>query len=76
VENNTSMYSRAKAAAQRCGELMLGDPNLRLTAYEKESLQGYMKDMQALPDREEDFIDTCLKKYAKVKGFIPAAYGL
>jgi methanol---5-hydroxybenzimidazolylcobamide Co-methyltransferase len=32
--------------------------------------------MQALPDKESDFIDMCLKKYAKVKGFVPAAYGL
>jgi methanol---5-hydroxybenzimidazolylcobamide Co-methyltransferase len=76
VDNNTSLYSRAKAAANKCGELMLGDPKLRLTAFEKESLQGYMKDMKALPDKESDFIDMCLKKYGKVKGFIPGAYGL
>ncbi|HTY21858.1 MAG TPA: methyltransferase MtaB domain-containing protein [Desulfomonilaceae bacterium] len=76
VDNNASLYSRAKAAAMKCGELMLGDPKLKLTAFEKESLQAYMKDMQALPDKESDFIDMCLKKYAKVKGFIPAAYGL
>ena len=55
---------------------MLGDPALKLTAFEKESLQGYMKDMAALPDNEADFMDMCLKKYAKVKGFVPAAYGL
>jgi methanol--5-hydroxybenzimidazolylcobamide Co-methyltransferase len=76
VANNASLYSRAKAAAQKCGELMLGDANLKLTAFEKESLQGYMKDMEALPDNEGDFIDMCMKKYAKVKGFIPAAYAL
>ncbi len=76
VDNNASLYSRAKAAAQKCGELMLGDPLLKLTAFEKESLQGYMKDMKALPDKESDFIDMCLKKYKTVKGFIPAAYGL
>ena len=76
VDNNASLYSRAKAAATKCGELMLGDPKLKLTAFEKESLQGYMKDMKALPDKESDFIDMCLKKYRTVKGFIPAAYGL
>jgi methanol---5-hydroxybenzimidazolylcobamide Co-methyltransferase len=76
VDNNASLYSRAKAAAQKCGELMLGDPLLKLTVFEKESLQGYMKDMKALPDKESDFIDMCLKKYKTVKGFIPAAYGL
>jgi methanol---5-hydroxybenzimidazolylcobamide Co-methyltransferase len=60
----------------KCGELMLGDAKLKLTAFEKESLNGYMKDLKALPDKEGDFIDMCLKKYAKVKGFVPAAYGL
>lgn len=76
VDNNDSLYSRAKAAAMKCGELMLGDAKLKLTGFEKESLQGYMKDMEALPAKESDFIDMCLKKYAKVKGFVPAAYAL
>jgi methanol--5-hydroxybenzimidazolylcobamide Co-methyltransferase len=55
---------------------MLGDAKLKLTVYERESLNGFMKDLHALPDKEENFIDMCLKKYAGVKGFIPAAYGL
>lgn len=76
VDNNESLYSRAKAAAITCGELLLGDPRLLLTAFEKGSLLGYMKEMDALPDREDDFIDICLKKYGKVKGFNPASYGL
>ncbi|MEW6137487.1 MAG: methyltransferase MtaB domain-containing protein [Thermodesulfobacteriota bacterium] len=76
VDNNESLYARGKAAAIKCGELMLGDPKLRLTQFERESLMGYMKDMEKLPAKEEDFIDMCLKKYAKVKGFNPAAYGL
>jgi methanol--5-hydroxybenzimidazolylcobamide Co-methyltransferase len=76
VGNNESLYARGKAAAVKCGELMLGDPKLKLTAYERESLQGYMKDLAALPAKEGDFIDMCLKKYSTVKGFSPAAYGL
>lgn len=76
VDNHESYYVRAKAAAITCGALMLGDPQLRFTAFEKESLLGYLKEMEALPDKEEDFIDLCLKKYGKVKGFLPAAYGL
>jgi methanol--5-hydroxybenzimidazolylcobamide Co-methyltransferase len=76
VDNNESLYSRGKAAATKCGELMLGDPKLKLSVFEKESLEGYMKDMKALPDKEADFIDMCLKKYANVKGFQPKAYGL
>jgi len=76
VDNSESLYARGKAAAVKCGELMLGDPKLKLTAYEKESLQGYMKDMEKLPAKQEDFIDMCLKKYKNVFGFNPAAYGL
>lgn len=76
VENNQSFYSRGRAAALTCGRLMLGDPLLRFTAFEKESLEGYMKELEALPDEEDDFIDLCLGKYRKVKGFQPASYGL
>lgn len=76
VDNNESLYVRAKAAATKCGELILADSKLKLTAFERESLQGYMKDLEKLPAKEGDFIDMCLKKYANVKGFNPAAYGL
>lgn len=76
VENNESFYSRARAAALKSGELMLGDPLLRFTAYEKESLLGYMKELESLPETEADFIDFCLQKYGKITGFRPASYGL
>jgi methanol--5-hydroxybenzimidazolylcobamide Co-methyltransferase len=76
VDTHESLYARARAAAIRCGELILGDPQLRLTVFERESLKGYMEEMEALPDKEADFIDLCLKKYSKVKGFRPASYGL
>ncbi len=76
VKNNAGFYIRAKAAALKCGELMLGDPQLRFTAFEKESLLTYMREMDALPDSEEDFIDLCMNKYRKVKGFRPSSYGL
>lgn len=76
VDNNESLYARARAAANKCGELMLGDPLLRMTTFEKESLLSYMKEMESLPDKEEDFIDLCLERYGKVKGFRPASYGL
>ena len=76
MENYESFYSRGRAAALSCGRLMLGDPLLRFTAFEKESLEGYMKELEALPDEEDDFIDLCLGKYRKVKGFQPASYGL
>lgn len=76
VQNNESLYTRARAAAITAGELILGDPKLQMTAFEKESLLAYMKELAVLPDREEDFIDLCLKKYGGVKGFRPGSYGL
>lgn len=76
VDNNESHYARARAAAMTCGELMLGDPQLRFTEYEKEALLGYMRELEALPAAEEDFISLCLDKYRQVKGFLPEAYGL
>lgn len=76
VDNNESLYARARCAATRCGELMLADPHLRFTAFEKESLLGYMKEIESLPDTEEDFLDACLQKYSKVKSLRQASYGL
>ena len=76
VQNSTSFYSRARAAAFKCGELMLGDPQLRFTSFEKDSLLGHMKELEALPEGESEFIDLCLDKYGKLKGFRPSSYGL
>lgn len=76
VDNNESYYARAKAAAMTCATLMLADHQLRFTAFEKEAMLGYLKELESLPASEADFIDLCLKKYSKVKGFLPAAYGL
>jgi methanol---5-hydroxybenzimidazolylcobamide Co-methyltransferase len=76
VENNGSLYARARAAAMTGASLMLADAALRFTAFENDSLLGYIQELEALPDKEEDFIDLCLAKYSKVKGFTPASYGL
>ncbi len=76
VEHNESLYSRAKAAAMTSGALILGDPLLRFTAFEKDSLMGYMRELERMPQKEDDFIDQCLYKYSKVKGFKPSSYGL
>lgn len=76
VENNESLYVRSRAAAVTCGELILADTKLRLTAFEIDSLMRYLKELDTLPDNEEDFIELCLDKYNKVKGFDPASYGL
>jgi methanol--5-hydroxybenzimidazolylcobamide Co-methyltransferase len=76
VDNNESYYTRAKAAALTCASLMLNDSMLRFTAFEKEALLGYVKELEGLPAQEDDFIELCLQKYRKVNGFSPASYGL
>ena len=76
MKNNESYYSRGKAAAVKAGEIILGDPMMKLTALEKGALDKAMKDLEALPDDEGTFIDQSLAKYKDVKGFNPASYGL
>jgi methanol--5-hydroxybenzimidazolylcobamide Co-methyltransferase len=70
------LYASAKAGAMKAGQIILGDAKMKLTALEKTALTKAMKDMEALPAKEGDFIDMCLNKYKNVKGFNPAAYGL
>lgn len=70
-------YPRARAAAMKAGSIILAEPRMKLTVFEKETLQKAMKDMEALPEDEGNFVDMCLKKYKKdVKGFNPDSYGL
>ncbi len=73
---DTSNYASARAGAIKAGEIILGDAKMKLTAFEKKALQTAMKEMEALPVAEGDFIDMCLKKYKNVHGFNPASYGL
>lgn len=75
VKNSDSFYTRAKAAALKCGELMMADPLLKFTAFEKDSLLSYLREIDTLPDNEENFTDFCINKYRKVKGFRPSSYG-
>jgi len=76
VENSGSLYSRAKAAALKCGELMRGDARLKFTVYEQEALQGYLQALETLPETESEFIERCLCRYGSMEGFKPASYGL
>jgi methanol---5-hydroxybenzimidazolylcobamide Co-methyltransferase len=71
-----SYYASAKAGALEAGKIILGDAKMKLTGLEKGALEKAMKDMEALPAKEGDFIDMCLKKYKDVKGFNPKSYGL
>jgi len=71
-----SNYASARAGAMKAGEIILGDAKMKLTALEKKALQTAIKDLEALPDAEGDFIDQCLDKYKDVHGFNPASYGL
>lgn len=66
----------ARAAALKCGELMLADPQLRFTDFERDSLLGYIRELEALPAAEGDFIDLCLRRHGKIKGFQPESCGL
>jgi methanol--5-hydroxybenzimidazolylcobamide Co-methyltransferase len=72
----TSNYASARAGAIKAGEIIQNDPKMKLTALEKDALAKAMKDLDALPDAEGDFIDQCLDKYKDVYGFNPASYGL
>jgi len=76
VDNPQSLYRRARAAALTCCQLLVGDPLLRATAFERDSLASFQAELEALPEDEEDFIEICLAKYRKVKGFRPSSYGL
>lgn len=77
VDNNTSYYARARAAAIKAGQLMLGDAKLQMSAFEKESLESAMRTLEGLPEKEEDFISECADIYKKlVPGFNLANYGL
>jgi len=71
-----SYYASARAAALKAGEVILGDPQMKITVHESEALKNAMKVLESLPDDEGTFIDNCLNKYKKVKGFNPASYGL
>jgi methanol--5-hydroxybenzimidazolylcobamide Co-methyltransferase len=71
-----SNYASARAGAIKAGQIILGDAKMKLTALEKKALQNAMKDLEALPDAEGDFISMCLDKYKNVKGFNPASYAL
>ncbi|MFZ5641876.1 MAG: methyltransferase MtaB domain-containing protein [Bacillota bacterium] len=77
VANNSSYYSRAKAAAIKAGELMLGDSKLQMSAFEKEALVSAMRTLESLPEKEEDFVSECTDIYKKlIPGFSLANYGL
>jgi methanol--5-hydroxybenzimidazolylcobamide Co-methyltransferase len=69
-------YASARAGALKAGEIINNDEKMKLTALEQSALDNAMRDLEALPDAEGDFIDMCLDKYKNVKGFNPASYGL
>ena len=75
VANVDSYYLRSKAAALKCAELMAGDSKLLLTQFEKDAMAKAVKELNALPANEGDFIDQCLAEYAKVPGFDKTSYG-
>ena len=71
-----SNYASARAGAMKAGEIILNDSQMKLTQLEQKALDAAMKEMEALPDAEGDFIDMCLDRYKDVKGFNPKSYDL
>lgn len=71
-----SFYASARAGAMEAGNIILSDYKMKLTAHEKRALTKAIKDLEALPAEEGNFIDMCLKKYKDVRGFNPKSYGL
>jgi len=69
-------YASAKAGAIKAGQIILGDPKMKLTQHEKKALEKAMGDLESLPADEGNFIDMCLTRYRDVHGFNPASYGL
>ena len=77
VSNNGNYYTRARAAAIKAGQLMLGDSNLKMSSFERQTLKDCMTVLESLPAKEGDFIDQCISDYKKVvPGFNPKNYGL
>lgn len=77
VSNNGNYYTRARAAAVKAGQLMLGDSNLKMSTFERQTLKDCMSVLESLPAKEADFIDQCVSDYKKlVPGFDPKNYGL
>jgi len=76
VGNVDSYYGRSRAAVLKCADLMAGDSKLQLTDVERDALSKARKEVEALPEKEGDFIDQCLSEYKKVPGFDPTSYGL
>ncbi len=68
-------YASARAGALKAAAIINDDEKMKLTVLEQSALDGAMRDLEALPDAEGDFIDMCLDKYKNVKGFNPASYG-
>ncbi len=75
VENIDSYYGRSKAAVLKTAELIAGDSKMQLTEFEKDALDKARREVEALPDSEDEFIDQCLSDYKKVAGFDPSSYG-
>jgi len=69
-------YASARAGALKAGEIINNDEKMILTDLEQSALDTAIRELEALPDDEGNFIDMCLDKYKNVKGFNPGSYGL
>jgi methanol--5-hydroxybenzimidazolylcobamide Co-methyltransferase len=73
AKNGNDTYLRAKAAAEKCCEILeegIKGGKLVLTKFETNALAAVKKDLAALPTEKSKFVANCLKKYnAEVKVF-------
>ncbi len=80
IAEGENPYLRARAGALKCCEVIneaVDQQRILLTRFERDSLDSAQKTFEQLPDDQDKFIKTCVKRYdRKVKDFDPACYEL
>lgn len=75
-----NIYLRARAAALKCCEVIneaVDQKRILLTRFERDSLDSAQKTFEQLPDDQDKFVKSCIKRYGrKVKDFDPSCYEL
>ena len=79
AENGNDLYLRAKAAGETAAKIIhdgYKSKELPLTKKQLEVLESCQKQLAALPDSEDKFVEMCTKKYKDVPMFNIKNYGL
>lgn len=78
AENGNDLYLRAKAAGETAAKIIHNgytSKELPLTRKQLEVLENCQKQLAALPDNEDDFVEMCVEKYKDVPNFNMKNYG-